>query len=64
VYGVVLSLNLTLIYGYNAQKVLRVVQERVIRYVEEYTSINIVAVDVRARRLVHVQEKKEGVIAG
>ena len=63
-YGVVLSLDLTLIYGYNAQKVLRVVQERVIRYVEEYTSINIVAVDVRARRLVHVQGKKEGVIAG
>jgi uncharacterized alkaline shock family protein YloU len=53
VYGVVLSLDLALIYGYNAQEVLRAAQERIGRYVEEYSSINMVAVDVRARRLVH-----------
>lgn len=57
VYGEVLSLDLTLVYGYNAQEVLKRVQEWVSRYVEEYTSINIVAVDVRARRLVHVSVK-------
>lgn len=53
VYGVVVSLDLALIYGYNAQEVLRAAQERIGRYVEEYSSINMVAVDVRARRLVH-----------
>lgn len=53
VYGVVLSLDLALVYGYNAQEVLRAAQERIGRYVEEYSSINMVAVDVRARRLVH-----------
>ena len=59
VYGVVLSMDLTLVYGYNAQDVLRNVQERVSRYVEEYTSINIMAVDVRARRLVHVPKESD-----
>lgn len=54
VYGVVLSVDLALIYGYNAQEVLRASQERIGRYVEEYSSINMVAVDVRAKRLVHV----------
>lgn len=54
VYGVVLSIDLALIYGYNAQEVLRASQERIGRYVEEYSSINMVAVDVRAKRLVHV----------
>jgi len=53
VYGVVLNLDLALIYGFNAQDVLRAAQERIGRYVEEYSSINMVAVDVRARRLVH-----------
>jgi len=53
VYGVVLSVDLALIYGYNAQDVLRASQERIGRYVEEYSSINMVAVDVRAKRLVH-----------
>ena len=67
VYGVVLSMDLALIYGYNAQEVLRNVQDRVGRYVEEYTSINIVAVDVRARRLVHVTPSPsagKGAVAG
>ena len=53
VYGVVLSVDLALAYGYNAQDVLRASQERIGRYVEEYSSINMVAVDVRAKRLVH-----------
>jgi len=53
VYGVVLTVDLALVYGYNAQDVLREAQERIGRKVEEYTSINMVAVDVRAKRLVH-----------
>ena len=54
VYGVVLNVDLSLIYGYNAQEALHAAQERIGRYVEEYSSINMVAVDVRAKRLVHV----------
>jgi uncharacterized alkaline shock family protein YloU len=54
VYGVALGVDLALIYGYSAQDVLRESQERIGRYVEEYSSINTVAVDVRAKRLVHV----------
>ncbi len=53
VYGVVLGLDLALEYGNNAQDVLRVSQELIGRYVEEYSSINTVAVNVRAKRLVH-----------
>lgn len=54
VYGFALSVDLALIYGFSAQDVLRESQERIGRYVEEYSSINTVAVDVRAKRLVHV----------
>jgi len=61
VYGVVLSVDLALIYGYNAQEVLRASQERIGRYVEEYSSINMVAVDVRAKRLVHDSSQSTGI---
>jgi len=61
VYGVVLSIDLALIYGYNAQEVLRASQERIGRYVEEYSSINMVAVDVRAKRLVHVSSQNPSI---
>jgi adenylate kinase family enzyme len=54
IYGVVITLELALAYGYSAQLVLREVQERVSRQVEEYTSIYIMAVNVKARRVVHV----------
>ena len=62
VYGVALQLDLALLYGYNAQDVLLAAQERIGRYVEEYSSINMVAVDVRAKRLVH--EKYAGSALG
>ena len=52
-YGVVLSIDLELYYGYNAQEVLLNAQQRLGRYIEEYSSINMVAVDVRAKRLIH-----------
>ncbi len=51
--GVVFDLDLSLQYGFNAPQVLREVQERVSRQVEEYTSINVIAVNVRARRVIH-----------
>ncbi|MDD4095626.1 MAG: hypothetical protein PHP22_05220 [Oscillospiraceae bacterium] len=59
VYGFALSVDLELIYGYNAQDALLAAQERIGRYIEEYSSINTVAVDVRARRLVHVRNEED-----
>jgi len=59
VYGFALSVDLELIYGFNAQDTLLAAQERIGRYIEEYSSINTVAVDVRARRLVHVRTGEE-----
>lgn len=55
VYGFALNVDLELLYGYNAQDTLMAAQERIGRYIEEYSSINTVAVDVRARRLVHAR---------
>lgn len=52
-YGVVFSLELALLYGYDAQKVLLDVQQSVGTAIEEYTSITTVAIDVRAVRLLH-----------
>lgn len=59
VYGFGIRVDLALIYGYNAQEVLVTAQERIGRYIEEYSSINTVAVDVRASRLVHVRSTDE-----
>ena len=54
IYGVVISLELALGYGFNAQLVLREAQERVSHLVEEYTSVNVMVVNVKARRVVHL----------
>ncbi len=51
--GVVIDLDLSLYYGYNAPQVLKEAQERVSRQIEEYTSINVMAVNARARRVIH-----------
>jgi hypothetical protein len=51
VAGVVISLDLSLLYGYNAPQVMKDVQERVSELVEEYTSINVISVNVRASRV-------------
>ena len=53
--GVVVDLELALYYGFNAQKVLQEVQERVSSQIEEYTSINVMAVNVKAGRVVHAR---------
>ncbi len=52
VYGVVLDLELVLIYGYNAPAVMQQVQALVSSKVEEYTAINVLAVNVKAQRVV------------
>ncbi len=51
--GVVVTLELSVYYGYNAQQVLRDVQVTVSNQIEEYTSINVLAVNAKARRVVH-----------
>jgi uncharacterized alkaline shock family protein YloU len=48
------------VYGFNAPQVLHEVQERISRQVEEYTSINVMSVNVRARRVVHAAAAQAG----
>ncbi len=59
VYGVVLQLDLALYYGFNAQLVLHDVQQKINQMVEDYTSVNVIAVNVKARRVIldHSQKK-------
>lgn len=52
-YGVVLSLDLALYYGYDAQNILIDAQQKIGHFVEEFTSISIIAVNVRAKRVIH-----------
>jgi uncharacterized alkaline shock family protein YloU len=52
-YGVAISLNISIFYGFDAQDVLSQTQQRVGAAVEEFTSITINEVNVRADRLVH-----------
>lgn len=63
IYGVVISLELALGYGFNAQLVLREAQEKVSHLVEEYTSINVLVVNVKARRVVHLNAAQNPVPA-
>lgn len=58
VYGVILHLDLALFYGYNAQQVLHEVQRRISQIVEDYTSINVISVNVKARRVIHAGAQK------
>lgn len=53
-FGVMISLDLALYYGYDAQKVLETAQQRVGSAVEEFTSITMNGVNVRANRLIHL----------
>ena len=54
--GVVVSLEIALLYGYDAQKVLLEVQQKIGNTIEEFTSITTVAINVRAVRLLHSKE--------
>lgn len=53
-YGVMISLDLSLYYGYDAQKVLETAQQKVGSAVEEFTSITMNGVNVRACRLIYL----------
>lgn len=52
VYGVAIQLELALYYGFAAQEVMRAVQQKLTEQIEEYTSINVMSVDIKARRVV------------
>ncbi len=52
-YGVAISVNISLYYGFDAQRVLSEAQQRIGAAVEEFTSITINEVNVRADRLIH-----------
>ena len=54
--GVVFTLDLALLYGYDAQKVLYDAQQKIGNAVEKLTAITVVSVDIRAGRLVHGKE--------
>ena len=51
--GVVFTIDLALLYGFDAQKVLFDAQQRIGHAVENYTAITVVSVDIRAGRLIH-----------
>lgn len=51
--GVVVSIEIALVYGYDAQDVLLNLQQKIGTTIEDLTSITIVAVNVRAVRLIH-----------
>ncbi len=50
-YGVFLYIDLAIIYGYNAQEVLRQAQQAATDCLEKYTAVNVLATNVRALRL-------------
>lgn len=52
-YGITISIDLALFYGYDAQQILMSAQQKVGNAVEEYTSITTNGVNVRAGRLIH-----------
>ena len=51
-YGVVVNMEISVVYGYNAQEVLREVQERVTSGIEDLTAMNVVMVNIKAKRVV------------
>ena len=52
-YGVAITINISLYYGFDSQKVLSEAQQRVGAAVEEFTSITITEVNIKADRLIH-----------
>ena len=51
--GVVFTIDLALLYGYDAQKVLLDAQQKIGNAVEKLTAITVVSVNLRAGRLIH-----------
>lgn len=59
VYGAVLYLELSLYYGYNAQEVMQVIQDILSEQVENYTSINILSVNLSCRKVVDSKLRRQ-----
>ena len=57
--GVVVSIEIALVYGYDAQEVLLNLQQNIGSAIEDLTSITIVAVNVRAVRLIHSSKESK-----
>ncbi|MDD2426926.1 MAG: hypothetical protein PHR37_01195 [Eubacteriales bacterium] len=57
-YGIIISLDLSIIYGSSAQEILTEVQIAVSEGVEFYTSINVLAINVRAMRVAKTRSKE------
>ncbi len=55
--GVVFSIDLALLYGFDAQKVLHDAQQKIGNAVENLTAITVVSVNIRAGRLIHGKER-------
>lgn len=51
-YGATFEITISLYYGYPAQEVMRAAQTQVAADVSQYTSINVLQVDIRADRLI------------
>lgn len=64
VYGAVISLELALFYGYNAQEVMLEVQNILLEQVENLTSINVLSVNVSCRKVVDPGRREAKKIRG
>ncbi|MHB1452841.1 MAG: Asp23/Gls24 family envelope stress response protein [Saccharofermentanales bacterium] len=51
-YGVVINMEISLLYGFIAQAVLKEVQDKVSKGIEDLTAMNVVRVNIKAKRLV------------
>ncbi len=58
-YGIFLYIGVALYYGFNAQQVLMKVQQEATLCLERYTAVNVLATNVTARRLVHLNAEDE-----
>ncbi|MDO5737784.1 MAG: ATP-binding protein [Eubacteriales bacterium] len=55
-YGLFLYIDLAILYGYNAQEVLKNAQQAAAICLERYTAVNILATNVRALKLVKLEK--------
>ncbi len=56
-YGVAIDMEVSLYYGFIAQDVLKEAQEKVSKAIEDLTAMNVVMVNIRAKRLVKPETK-------
>lgn len=54
-FGVVIQIEISLVYGFNAQDILKEVQRKVAAGIEDLTALNVVTVNVKAKRLIRAK---------